>query len=143
MSESNDPQKFEALESNVTEIQVQMSELMSMMRQVTQTKTADVDQREEESCGTGRGVAQNYSGGAGRVLPTADTGYGATAVGATAAAEVPIHNRAASGPGSPADDTSRRSVLPAEVIPMIEVQRGEGSIQYLAGIAAHDEVEVS
>ena len=52
MSESNDPQKFEALESNVTEIQVQMSELMSMMRQVTQTKTADVDQREEELCGT-------------------------------------------------------------------------------------------
>ena len=35
MSESNDLQRFEALESNVTEIQGQMSELMSMMRQLT------------------------------------------------------------------------------------------------------------
>ena len=34
MSESNDHQRFEALESNVTEIQGQMSELMSMMRQL-------------------------------------------------------------------------------------------------------------
>ena len=39
MSESNDPQRFEALESNVTE-QGQMSELMKMMRQLTQTRTA-------------------------------------------------------------------------------------------------------
>ena len=96
MSESNDRQRFEALESNVTEIQGQLSGLMSMMRQLTQTRTARVGQREEESGGTGRGVAHNYSGGAGRVPPTADTSYGATAVGATAAAEVLLHSRAAS-----------------------------------------------
>ena len=48
MSESNDPQRFEALESNVTEIQGQMSELMSVMRQLTQTRTASFGQREEE-----------------------------------------------------------------------------------------------
>ena len=40
MSESNDPQRFEALESNVTEEQGQMSELMKMIRQLTQTRTA-------------------------------------------------------------------------------------------------------
>ena len=64
MSESNDPQRFEALESNVTEIQRQMSKLMRMMRRVTQTRTAGVGQREEESGGTRKGAAHNYSGGA-------------------------------------------------------------------------------
>ena len=121
MSESNDPQRFEALEANVTEIQGQMSELMSMMRQLSHTRTAGVDQREQESGGTGMGAAHNYSGGDGRVPPTADTGYGATAVEATAAAEVPVHSRAASEPGRLADDTSRRPVLPAGVGPMIDV----------------------
>ena len=139
MSESNDPQRFEALESNVTEVQGQMSKLMSMMRQLTQTRTAGVGQREEESGGTGRGTAHNYSGGAGRVPLTADTSYVATAVGATAAAEVPVHSRAASEPGRPADDTSRRPVLPAGVGLMINVQRGEARVPYLAGIATHDE----
>ena len=105
MSEYNDPQRFEALGSNVTEIQGQMSKLMSMMRQLTQTKTASFGQREEESGGTGRGAAHNYSGGAGRAPPTPDTGYGATALGATAVAEVPAHSRAASEPGRSADNT--------------------------------------
>ena len=73
MSDSNNPQRFEALESSVTETQGQMSELMSMMRQLTQTRTAGVGQREEESGGIRRGAAHNYSGGAGRVPPTADT----------------------------------------------------------------------
>ena len=95
MSKSNDPRRFETLESSVTDIQGKMSEVMSMMRQLTQTRTADVGQREEESGCPGRGAAHNYSGGAGRGPPTADTGYGATAVGATAAVEVPVHSRAA------------------------------------------------
>ena len=112
---------------------------MSMMRQLTQTRIAGVGQQKEESGGTGRGAAHNYSGGAGRVPPTADTGYGATAVGATAFAEVPVHSRAASEPGRPADDTSRRPVLPAGVGPMIDAQRGEARIPYLTGIAARDE----
>ena len=134
MSESNDPQRFEALESNATEKQGQMSELMKMMRQLTQTRTAGFGQREEESGGTGRGAAHNYSGGAGKVPPTADTGYSATAV-----AEVPAHTRVASEPGRPADDTSRRPVLPAGAGPMIDVQHGEARVRYLAGIAAHGE----
>ena len=45
MSDSNDPQRFEALELNVTAIQGQMSELMSMMRQLTQTRTASFGQK--------------------------------------------------------------------------------------------------
>ena len=139
MSESNDPQRFEALESNVPEKQGQMSELMKMMRQLTQTRTAGFGQREEESGGTGRGPAHNYSGGAGRVPPTADTGYSATALGATAVAEVPAHSRVASEPGRPADDTSRRPVLPAGAGPIIDVQHGEARVPYLAGIAAHGE----
>ena len=140
MSESNNPQRFEALESNVTEIQGQMSELMSMMRQLTQTRTASFDQREEESGGTGRGAADNYSGGAGRVPPTVDRGHGATTLGATAVAEVPAHSRAASEPGRSADNTRQRPVRPAGVGPMIDVQHGEASVTHLAGgIAAHGE----
>ena len=139
MSESNGPQRFEALEPNVTETQGQMNELMSMMRQPTQTRTESFGQQEEESGGTGRGAAHNHSGGAGRVPPTADRGHGATALGATAVAEVPARSRAASEPGRPADNTSQRPVLPAGVGPMIGVQHDEASVPHLAGIAAHGE----
>ena len=138
MSDCNDLQRFEALESNVTDIRGQMSELISMMLQLTQTRTASFCQ-EEESGGTRRGTAYNHSGGAGRVPPTADRGYGATALGATAVAEVPAHSRAASEPGRPAADTSLRPVLPAGVGPMIDVQHGEASVPHLAGIAVHGE----
>ena len=57
------------------EIQGQMSELMSMMRQLTQTRTAGTGQHEEESGSTGREAAHNPSSGAGRVPPTAETSY--------------------------------------------------------------------
>ena len=111
-----------------------MSELMSMMRQLTQTRTAGAGQHEEESGGTGRGAAHNPSSGAGRVPPTAETGYGVTAaVEATAAREFTVHNRAASEPA----DT--RPVLPTEVGPMIDVKRGEARDSYLAGITAYHE----
>ena len=117
-----------------------MSELVSMMRQLTQTRTAGSGRREEESGGTGRGAAHNDSGGAaGRVPPTADTGYGATALGATAVAEVPAPSKAASEPRRPADNTSRRPVLSAGAGPMIDVQHGEARVPYLAGIAAHED----
>ena len=138
MSESNGPQRFEALESNVTEIKGKSSELMSMMRQLTQTRTASFGQQ-EESGGTGRGAAHNHSGGTGRVPPTADRDYGATALGATAVAEVPAYSRAASEPGRPADKISQRPVLPAEVGPMIDFQHGEASVSHLAGKTAHVE----
>ena len=144
MSDYSDSRRLETLESNVTEIQGQMTELMSMMRQLTQTRTAGAGLHEEESSGTGRGAAHNPTSGAGRVPPTAVTGYGVTAVGAgrrggaaaveaTAAREFTVHNRAA----SEAADT--RPVLPTEVGPMIDVQRGEARDSYLAGITAYNE----
>ena len=116
---SSDSRRLQALETNVTEIQGQMSELMGLMRQLTQTKTAGAGQHEEESGGTG-------IFGAGR------TG-GAAAVEATAAREFTVHNRAASEPA----DT--RPVLPTGVGPIIDVQRGESRDPYLAGITAYDE----
>ena len=139
---SSDSRRLQALESNVTEIQGQMSELMGMMRQLTQTRTAGAGQHEEESGGTGRGAAHNPSSGAGRVPPTAVTGYGVTAVGvgrtrgaavveATAAREFTVHDRATSEPA----DT--RPVLPTGVGPMIDVRRGEARDPYLADITAY------
>ena len=61
MSNYSDSRRLEALQSNVTGIQKQMSELMNMMRQLTQTRTAGAGQHEEESGGTGRGAAHNPS----------------------------------------------------------------------------------
>ena len=144
MSNYSHSRRLEAFESNVTEIQGQMSEPMSMMRQLTQARTAGAGQHEGESGSTERGAAHNPSSGAGRVPPTAETSYGVTAVGAgrrggaaaaeaTAAREFPVHNRAASEPA----DT--RPVLPTGVGPMIDVQRGEARDSYLAGITAYDE----
>ena len=126
------------MESSVTEIQGQMSELMGMMRQLTQTRTAGAGLHEEESGGTGRGAAHNPSSGAGRMPPAAVTGYGVTAVGvgrtrdaaaveATAAREFTVHDRATSEPA----DT--RPGLPTGVGPMIDVRRGEARDPYLAG----------
>ena len=134
---STDSKRLQTLESSVTEIQGQMSELMGMMRQLTQTRTAGAGQQEEESGGTGRGAAHNPSSGAGRVPPSAVTGYGVTAVGvgrtrgatareATAAREFTVHDRATSEPA----DT--RPGLPTGVGPMIDVRRGEARDPYLA-----------
>ena len=144
MSNYSDSKRLETLESNVTEIQGQMSELMSMMRQLTQTRTAGAGQHEKESGGTEREAVHNPSSGAGRVPPTAETSYGVTeagagrrggasAVEATAAREFIVHNRAASEPA----DT--RPVLPTGVGPMIDVQRGEARDSYLADLTAYDE----
>ena len=137
MSNYSNSRRLETLESNVSEIKGQMSELMSMMRQLTQTRTAGAYHHEEGSGGNGRGAAHNPSSGAGRVPPTAVTSYGVTAVGAgrrggtaaveaTSARKFPVHNRAASEPA----DT--RPVLPTGVGPMIDVQRGEARYSYLA-----------
>ena len=133
----SDSRRLQALESNVTEIQGQMSELMGMMRHLTQTRTAGTGQHKEESGGTGRGAAHNPSSGTGRVPPTAVTGYDVTAVGvgrtggaaaveATAAREFTVHDRATS------ELADTRPVLPTGVGPMIDVRRGEARHPYLA-----------
>ena len=134
MSDSSGSHRFEELESKV-------EKMMGMMSQLLEAKSAGGDQQreEEETGGTGRGAAHNYSGGTGRASPTADTGYGVTAVGAAAAAEVPVHRtRAASEPTRPADDIGRRPEVPAGVGPTVNMYISEARESHLAGIAAHD-----
>ena len=134
MSDSSGPHGPEGLESRVEKI-------MDMMSQLVEAKSArgGRQREEEESGGTGRGATHNYSGGAGRASPTADTGYGVSAVGAAAAAEVPVHGRrTASEPTRPADDIGRRPEAPAGVGPTVSVYSGGARDSHLAGIAAHD-----
>ena len=140
MSEHSSSPRLEALESSVSEIQERMSELVSMLRQLTtETRTAGDGRRGEESGGARRDAAHIYSSGARRGPLTAATGYRVTAVQdegtgeATAARNFPDHHRAASEPA----DT--RPGLPAGVGPMIDVRRGEARDPYLAGITAYDE----
>ena len=122
MSDSSGLHRLEELESKI-------EKMMNMTSQLLKAKSTGRGQQKEEneSGGTGRGAAHSYSGGAGRASPTADTGYGVTAVGAAAAAEVPVHSRStASEPRRPADDIGRRPDVPAGVGPTVsmdDVQR--------------------
>ena len=135
MSDSSGPHRLEELESKV-------EKMMDTMSRLLEAKSAGGGQQREkkESGGTGGGAAHNYnSGGAGRASPTADTGYGVTAVGAAAAAEVPVHSRrTASEPTIPADDICRRPEAPTGVGSTVNMYSGEARESYLAGIAAHD-----
>ena len=133
-SDSSGPHRPEGLESRI-------HTMMKMTSQLLEAKSAGRGrQREEEESGeTGRGGAHNYIGGAGRASLTADTGYGASAIGAAAAAEVPVHSRrTASEPTRPADDIGRRPEAPAGVGPTVSVYSGEARESHLAGIAALD-----
>ena len=121
MSDSSGPHRLEELESKV-------EKTMNMMTQLLEAKSTGGGQQgeEEESSGTSRGAAHNYSGGPGRASPTADTGYGVTAVGAAGAAEVPVHSRRiASGPTRLADNIGRRPDVPAGVGPTVNMYSGE------------------
>ena len=131
MSDSSEPHRLEELESKVEKV-------MDMISRLLEAKSAGGGrQREEkESGGTGRGAYHNYNGGAGRASPTADTGYGVTALGAAAAAEVPVHSRrTASEPTRPADDTGRRPEALADVGPTANMYSGEARESHLAGTA--------
>ena len=133
ISDSSGPHGLEELESKVEKV-------MNMMSQLLEAKSTGGGQQkeEEESGGTGRGAAHNYSSGAGRASSTADTGYGVTAVGAAAAAKVPVHSRTVPEPTRPADDIGRRPYVPAGVGPTVNMYSGEARESHLAGIAAHD-----
>ena len=48
------------------------------------------------------------------------------------------HSSRASHGSRPTDDTDRRPEVPADVGPMINMQRGEARYSFLAGIAAHE-----
>ena len=88
MSDSSGTHRLEELDLKVEKI-------MDMMSQLPEAESAGGGQQreEEESGGTARGAALKYSGGAGRASPTADTGYDISAVGAAAAAEVPVQQK--------------------------------------------------
>ena len=114
---------------------------MNMMSQLLEAKSRGGGHQrgEEESDGTSRGGAHNYSGGAWRASPTADTGYSVTAVAAATAAEVPVHSRrTAPEPTREADDIGRRPDAPAGVGPATNMYSGEGRESNLDGIGAKD-----
>ena len=147
MSDASGPQKNKVLESNVVEMKIelfhiraQIEQIMGMMHQLLQTRSADGGQQEEKSGGTGRGDANNDSGGAGRA-PREEGAAGAR-VGVTrattAGGKVYDHNSTASDGSRPADDTGRRPEVPAGVSPIIDMQRGDARYSFLAGIATHN-----
>ena len=135
------------LESNDGEIKEELShtraqteQIMDMMQELLQAKSADGGQQEEKSGGSGRGNENEDSDGAGRA-PCEEGATGAR-VGATtgtaAGGRVSNHSSRASGGSRPADDTGRRREVPAGVGPMINMQRSEARNSSIAGIAAHD-----
>ena len=129
MSDSSGPHRPEELESRV-------QKMMDMTSQLLKAKSAGGGRRreEEESGGNGRGAPTTTAAAA-----IADTGYGTPAIGAAAAAEVPVHSRRTAPESTrPADDIGRRPDAPAGVGPTVNVYSGEARESYLAGIAAHD-----
>ena len=132
MSDSSGPHRIEELGPKVEKMMNMMSQLL-----VAKSTGGGQQREEEESGGTGKGAAHNYSAGAGRAWPTADTSYFVTAVGIVAAAEAPVHSRrAASEPTKPV--VGRRPDVPAGVDPTVNTYSGEARESHLAGIAAHD-----
>ena len=113
---------------------------MGMMEQLLQAKPADGGHQKEEPGGTGSGDANDDSDGAGRAPReegAADARVGATTATA-AGGRVSNHSSKASDGSRPADDTGRRSEVPAKVGPMINMQRGETRESFLAGTVAQD-----
>ena len=73
MSDTSRPQRIEVLESRaggmkveLSHIRAQTEQMIGMMRQLLQVKSADGRQQEEAPGGSGRGDANDDSGGAGR-----------------------------------------------------------------------------
>ena len=90
MSDTSRPQRIEKLESSVGEMKIELSrtraqieQMMGMIQQLLQAKSAGGGQQEEKSGGSGRGDATDDSGGAGR--EPCEEGDVGTRVGATAA----------------------------------------------------------
>ena len=118
------------LQSNVDERTVKLShtraqiaQVMGMMQQLLQTKSADGGHQKEESGGAGRGDANDDSCGTGRA-PCEERAAGER-VGATtptaAGERVSNHSYKASDGSRTADDAGRRPEVPADVGPMINM----------------------
>ena len=147
MSDASEPQIVEVLESNVGEIKVELShtkaqieQMMGMMQQLLQAKSADGDQQEEKPGGTGKRDANDDSGGAGRA-PRKEGATGSRVGTTTATAtggRVSNHSSRASDGSRPADDTGRRPEFPTGVGPIINMQGGETRDSFLTAMTAHD-----
>ena len=134
MNDASEPQRNEVLESNVGEMKVELShtrahieQMMGMMQQLVQAKSVDGGQQKEESGGTGRGDANDYSDGAKRA-PRKEGAAGArvgTTTATVAGVRVSNHSSRASDGSRPADHTGWRPKIPAGVSPIINIQRGE------------------
>ena len=98
-----------------------IEQIMGMMQQLLQAKSADGGQQEEKSGGTGRGDANDDSGNAGR----APRKEGAAGARVGTGGRGSNHRSRALDVSSPTEDTGRRPEVPAGVGPMINMQRGE------------------
>ena len=106
MSDTSGPHRMQVLESNVGEmkaelsrIRVQTEQMMGMMQQLLQAKSADGGQQEEKSGGFGRGDTNDESGGTGRAPReegAAGTRVGATTEAAAAGEKMSSHSSRAS-----------------------------------------------
>ena len=121
MSIASGPQRNEVLESNVGEMKMELShtrtqieQMMGMVQQLLQAKSADRDQQKEES-GAGRAPCEGGATGA-RIGATTATAAGG---------RVSNHSNKALVGSRPADDKGMRPEVPAGVDPMINLQRGE------------------
>ena len=114
MSDTSRTQRIKVLEPSVGEMKAELShtraqieQMMGMMQQLLQAKSADGGQQEDRSGGSGRRDANNESGGAGRA--PREEGAAGTRVGAeaetVAGAGMSSHSSRASDGSRSADDT--------------------------------------
>ena len=122
MSDISRPRIIEVLEPNVgvmkaelSRIRAKIGQMMGMIQQLLQARSADGGQQEEKSGGSGRRDANDESGGAERE-PREERAAG-TRLGSTsetaAGGKMSSHSSRASDGSRPADDTGRRPEVPA------------------------------
>ena len=134
MSDASGPQRIDVPEIKRGEIKIGLSharapieQMMGMMQQLLQAKSAGGGQLEDDSGSTDRGDANDDSGGAGRA-PREEGAAGARVGANTAIAaggRVSNHSSRASDGSRPADDTGRRPEVPVGVGLVITMHRGE------------------
>ena len=143
MNDTCRPHRIEVLGSRVGEMRSelfhtrgQIEQMMGMMQQLHQAKSAGGGQQEEQSGGSGRGDADDDSGGAGR-SPREEGAAGPKLGSTTETAEgekMSSHSSRALDGSRPADDTGRRPEVPAGVGLMMNMQYGEARDSFLLGV---------
>ena len=130
MSDTSRPQRIEVLKSSVEEMRAKLSptraqieQMMGIMQQLLQAKSADGGQQEEKAGGSGRGDANDNSSDAGRA--PREEGAAGMRVGATTESaeggKMSSHSSRTLDESRPADDTGRRPEVSASVGPIINM----------------------